>query len=159
MVVVEFFPEVQLPQSTTTTEEHQEQSPSQTQPPSPSQSRGYTLHFHGTLPQYMQTLMSSILLELHTTQRVINPTSKEAIEALPKVTIDINNVSEHSRCSVCIEDFRVGECGVVILPCGHLFHEECLLPWLKEHNTCPVCRHELPAESSPRAVREPEVSQ
>jgi hypothetical protein len=29
------------------------------------------------------------------------------------------------------------------MPCGHDFHEPCLLHWVREHNTCPVCRHAL----------------
>jgi hypothetical protein len=23
--------------------------------------------------------------------------------------------------------------------CGHTFHEECILPWLKENTKCPIC--------------------
>eukprot|EP00403_Amphidinium_massartii_P002171 CAMPEP_0178379018 /NCGR_PEP_ID=MMETSP0689_2-20121128/4724_1 /TAXON_ID=160604 /ORGANISM="Amphidinium massartii, Strain CS-259" /LENGTH=269 /DNA_ID=CAMNT_0019999103 /DNA_START=15 /DNA_END=820 /DNA_ORIENTATION=- len=29
------------------------------------------------------------------------------------------------------------------LPCGHGFHEECLLQWLQRSHRCPLCRHDL----------------
>lgn len=31
----------------------------------------------------------------------------------------------------------------VRMPCGHDFHEGCLLQWVRTHRTCPVCRYEL----------------
>lgn len=32
---------------------------------------------------------------------------------------------------------------LMMMPCKHLFHLDCLLPWLKTNGTCPVCRVSL----------------
>ena len=32
---------------------------------------------------------------------------------------------------------------IVELPCSHLFHERCALPWLRRHHSCPICRAAL----------------
>lgn len=47
-----------------------------------------------------------------------------------------------SSCPVCTDDFDLQE-RVVRLPCGHEFHRDCVVAWLKRHCTCPVCRREL----------------
>jgi hypothetical protein len=46
-----------------------------------------------------------------------------------------------SACSICLEDFKIGE-KACITSCGHIYHKECLEPWLnniKKYN-CPVCK-------------------
>eukprot|EP00252_Welwitschia_mirabilis_P021906 TRINITY_DN5753_c1_g1_i5.p1 TRINITY_DN5753_c1_g1~~TRINITY_DN5753_c1_g1_i5.p1 ORF type:complete len:311 (-),score=16.26 TRINITY_DN5753_c1_g1_i5:148-1080(-) len=47
------------------------------------------------------------------------------------------------QCPVCFDDFEIGG-EAKQMPCKHIFHEYCILPWLKMHNTCPVCRYEMP---------------
>ena len=32
---------------------------------------------------------------------------------------------------------------VMALPCGHLFHSNCVSDWLERHATCPECRTEI----------------
>lgn len=35
---------------------------------------------------------------------------------------------------------------IVTLPCGHILHTACCLPWLTKQNTCPICRFHMPCE-------------
>ncbi|ESQ47889.1 hypothetical protein EUTSA_v10021059mg [Eutrema salsugineum] len=74
------------------------------------------------------------------------PASKSAIDALPtvKVTKDMLK-SEMNQCAVCMDEFEDGS-DVKQMPCKHVFHQDCLLPWLQLHNSCPVCRYELPTD-------------
>jgi hypothetical protein len=37
--------------------------------------------------------------------------------------------------------------GVVAFPCLHLFHSECLLPWVARKTTCPTCRLDVDPDS------------
>ncbi|XP_071907162.1 uncharacterized protein [Coffea arabica] len=46
---------------------------------------------------------------------------------------------EGKRCAICLEDFEPKEI-VTITPCNHMFHEECIVPWVKNEGRCPVCR-------------------
>jgi len=72
------------------------------------------------------------------------PAQKEAIEALPTVT-----VKENLQCSVCLDDFEIGA-EAKEMPCKHKFHSGCIMPWLELHCSCPVCRFQLPADETKR---------
>lgn len=44
------------------------------------------------------------------------------------------------ECAICLESLRKNQrmCG---LPCGHSYHESCILPWLfRDNHVCPTCR-------------------
>lgn len=74
------------------------------------------------------------------------PASKSAVEALPNIKVDDNLLkSELAQCAVCKDDFEQGM-EVKQMPCKHVYHSDCILPWLELHNSCPVCRYELPTD-------------
>ncbi|CAN8268987.1 unnamed protein product [Cochlearia groenlandica] len=76
------------------------------------------------------------------------PASKSSVDSLPtvKVTKDMLK-SEMNQCAVCMDEFEDGG-DVKQMPCKHVFHQDCLLPWLQLHNSCPVCRYELPTDDT-----------
>lgn len=46
------------------------------------------------------------------------------------------------ECSVCIEEVALGA-NIAKLPCAHMFHSECITPWLKVQLVCPNCRKHI----------------
>lgn len=45
-------------------------------------------------------------------------------------------------CSICLEPMNEGEITTATMPCGHVFHEECITSWIGRDgaNSCPNCR-------------------
>ncbi|GIX79123.1 e3 ubiquitin-protein ligase RNF126 [Caerostris extrusa] len=67
------------------------------------------------------------------------PLPKEKIDEIPTVNICQEQVDKNLQCTVCMEDFQQGE-PVRRLACDHHYHDNCIIPWLELHGTCPICR-------------------
>ncbi|KAJ4979651.1 hypothetical protein NE237_010431 [Protea cynaroides] len=75
------------------------------------------------------------------------PAARSSIDAMPTVNITQRHLRTDSHCPVCKERFELGS-EVRQMPCNHMYHSDCIVPWLVQHNSCPVCRHELPPQGS-----------
>ncbi|CAF2155059.1 unnamed protein product [Brassica napus] len=64
-------------------------------------------------------------------------------------------------CECNIDAMVTGEIGKK-LPCGHCYHDNCILPWLETRNSCPVCRFQLRTDDAEyerkRAREEPPLT-
>ena len=45
------------------------------------------------------------------------------------------------ECCICLEE---GSNKFMKLNCDHLFHEKCIKDWIRENNSCPICREKFP---------------
>lgn len=46
---------------------------------------------------------------------------------------------EDVSCIICQCCFNAGEVALT-LPCAHVFHEDCVTGWVRENNSCPLCK-------------------
>ncbi|KAI3509387.1 hypothetical protein L1887_24622 [Cichorium endivia] len=75
------------------------------------------------------------------------PATQSAIDSLPFIRITNRHLNMESHCPVCQDKFDLGS-EARMMPCNHIYHSGCIVPWLLEHNSCPVCRLELPPQGS-----------
>lgn len=105
------------------------------------------------------------------------PASEDVIDKLERFTLNDKERIEKAKnqdCPTCKDEFLAspteskadqegeskGEADdekqqeeLISMPCAHIFHVDCLVPWLRLHGTCPVCRVSIakPREESSNA--------
>ncbi|TMW66389.1 hypothetical protein Poli38472_004154 [Pythium oligandrum] len=65
----------------------------------------------------------------------------QVLSSLPTHRWNSRNESDIS-CIVCQYNFAPGDVALT-LPCAHIFHEECVSGWVRENNSCPLCKLEI----------------
>ena len=109
-------------------------------------SSNFRSNFRGNFANQIMNILSLNMAELRKKKQ--NPISEQNLEKLKKFNLtedyckkEGDNI-EKPNCSICLEGIEIGK-ETVLLPCGHMFHSNCCITWLKKCNTCPICRFEI----------------
>ncbi|KAK6928632.1 Zinc finger, RING-type [Dillenia turbinata] len=102
---------------------------------------GYHYHHHGSSSSSSSNVNNNSLLAA----------SEAAVQALPTIKISAFLLQSSDDdpiifCPVCKDPFSL-DSEAKELPCKHIYHPDCILPWLAHRNSCPVCRFRLPTDS------------
>ncbi|KAF5867660.1 uncharacterized protein Bfra_010635la [Botrytis fragariae] len=94
----------------------------------------------GSADGTMKFIVVEIRKNYHDRTRAI----KDMLPPVDAATLDFE------QCGICIESYA--EATIPLEPnhepskmpkCGHVFGRDCIVEWLKKHDTCPMCRDEL----------------
>lgn len=61
------------------------------------------------------------------------------------------------ECPICLEGIKSSDIIGIVYPCSHHYHEQCLLQWSTQSNSCPTCRKpfhkvNIAVKSNPQVV-------
>lgn len=82
------------------------------------------------------------------------PTDDELNEFILNIKIkDIINPHKNDTCSICLDIFNPEDSVVLLVVCGHVFHENCIMDWLKKKYSCPNCKYEIRKSKKEEAIK------
>ena len=64
------------------------------------------------------------------------------VNKIPIIKIRSNDNLLLDECPICLERYNKND-KIINLKCRHTFHQECIIKWLKNNNSCPQCRENI----------------
>ncbi|XP_022961194.1 probable E3 ubiquitin-protein ligase ZFP1 [Cucurbita moschata] len=58
--------------------------------------------------------------------------------------VRFEEIESDDVCVICLEELERRKKSLVGMPCFHVFHRNCIVKWLADTNSCPVCRFQMP---------------
>ncbi|XP_022766339.1 E3 ubiquitin ligase BIG BROTHER-related-like [Durio zibethinus] len=84
------------------------------------------------------------------------PASNSSIQGLKKFKLGdegrlpfkkrrlLDGLSSKNECMICFDEFSDDD-KVASMPCGHVYHDDCIVKWLETSHLCPLCRYQMPS--------------
>ncbi|XWS09088.1 hypothetical protein CRYUN_Cryun40dG0056200 [Craigia yunnanensis] len=76
------------------------------------------------------------------------PASRSSIDSMPTIKTTRRQLHSDSHDPVCKDKLNWGlkkdKCHVT----KYIYCSDCIIPWLVQHNSCPLCRQELPPQGT-----------
>jgi hypothetical protein len=78
---------------------------------------------------------------------VVVPLAKEdfnklQVEKFKNITKETIKKDVDTQCTICVDEFDK-EDDVIITPCKHLYHKQCIEKWCEQSVFCPVCKQDF----------------
>lgn len=91
----------------------------------------------------MRTILEIMAL-VRRMAEIENGLSESKIKSIPIISFQKNfqNLFCGDKCVICLTNLEEKE-KVKGLQCGHFFHPDCIDPWLKAKDECPICRQKI----------------
>lgn len=106
---------------------------------------------HGLMREERRAILEKILTCKPFTQDVLKVSKpqeddkdiEEGLNVIEESATSDKATHRDVTCAICINDYEEGEEIIMGNSCPHMFHQECLLQWLYEHDDCPTCRKDM----------------
>ena len=106
----------------------------------------FILHNPGRIPLYALSDMAQVLRQLVVRMRSFfryRALTHDMDNRFPEPTAE--ELANAESCIICRDQFEAGQISnTKKIPCGHIFHVNCLRTWFLMQQTCPTCRAEIP---------------
>jgi hypothetical protein len=97
-------------------------------------------------------------LERASVEEAMVEESMQIVKMIPASNDALLSLKAYSlprTCTICMERFHDdddiekgsddnSDVKVSAMPCGHIFHYNCILQWLQKGHVCPLCRYAMP---------------
>jgi hypothetical protein len=88
--------------------------------------------------------LSCSILQLNYSGYISRISSLEDLGLSNSELIDYNDELEGTMCTICLDTYDENKfLSIRKTKCGHIYHNDCIIPWFNISNSCPTCRYKF----------------